>query len=118
MGIGLLITLVGLENAKLIVSSPATLVTFGKLGPESLIAMAGLLLSAWLMAKKIKGAFLLGIIFCTVAAVLAGLVSPARALGGRGTARIFQDHFRPGYRRRPAPGAAEDDLRFFDHRFF
>jgi len=75
VGIGLLITVIGLENAKLIVSSPATLITFGKIGSESLIALAGILLSAWLMAKKIKGSFLLGIIFCTVAAVLAGLVS-------------------------------------------
>ena len=75
VGIGLLITVIGLENAKLIVSSPATLITFGKIGSESLIALAGILLSAWLVAKKIKGSFLLGIIFCTVAAVLAGLVS-------------------------------------------
>ena len=75
VGIGLLITLVGLENAKLIVSSPATLVTFGKIGPESLIALAGVLLCAWLMAKRVKGAFLLGIIFCTLLAVFAGLVS-------------------------------------------
>ena len=83
VGIGLLITLVGLENAKLIVPSPTTLVTFGKIGPENLIAMAGVVLSAWLMAKKIKGAFLLGIIFCTVAAMLAGLVSlPTRWVAG------------------------------------
>ncbi|MEI6614575.1 MAG: NCS2 family permease [Chrysiogenales bacterium] len=75
VGIGLLITVIGLENAKLIVSSPATLITFGKIGPESLIALAGVLLSAWLMAKKIKGSFLLGIIFCTLLAVLAGLVA-------------------------------------------
>ncbi|MCX6555926.1 MAG: NCS2 family permease, partial [Candidatus Aminicenantes bacterium] len=75
VGIGLLITVIGLENAKLIVSSPATLITFGKIGPESLIALAGILLSAWLMAKKIKGSFLLGIICCTVLAVLAGLVA-------------------------------------------
>jgi len=73
-GIGVLITLVGLENARLIVPNPATLLTFGKLGPESLIALAGILLSAWLMAKKVKGAFLLGIIFCTLMAILAGLI--------------------------------------------
>jgi adenine/guanine/hypoxanthine permease len=78
VGIGLLITLVGLENAKLILPSPATLLTFGKIGPENLIALAGILLSAWLMAKKIKGAFLLGIIFCTVTAALTGLVSLPR----------------------------------------
>jgi AGZA family xanthine/uracil permease-like MFS transporter len=75
VGIGLLITLVGLGNAKMILPSPATLLTFGKLGPENLIAIAGVLLTAWLMAKKIKGAFLLGIIFCTIMAVTAGLVS-------------------------------------------
>jgi AGZA family xanthine/uracil permease-like MFS transporter len=79
VGIGLLITLVGLENAKLILPSPATLLTFGRLGPESVIALAGLLVSAWLMARKIKGAFLLGIIFCTIVAALAGLVSPPAA---------------------------------------
>jgi len=83
VGIGLLITLVGLENAKLIIPSTATLVTFGKLGSENMIALAGILLSAWLMAKKIKGAFLLGILFCTVTAVLAGLVSlPASWIAG------------------------------------
>jgi adenine/guanine/hypoxanthine permease len=83
VGIGLLITLVGLENARLIVTSPATLVTFGKIGPETLIALAGVLLSAWLMAKKVKGAFLLGIVFCTVVAVLSGLVSlPANWIAG------------------------------------
>jgi AGZA family xanthine/uracil permease-like MFS transporter len=75
VGIGLLITLVGLENARLIVPSPATLLTFGKPGPENLIAVAGVLLIAWLMARKVRGAFLLGIIFCTGMAVAAGLVS-------------------------------------------
>jgi AGZA family xanthine/uracil permease-like MFS transporter len=64
VGIGLLITLVGLENAKLVIPSPATL----------LIAITGILISGWLMAKKIRGAFLLGIIFCTAMAMLAGLV--------------------------------------------
>ncbi len=82
-GIGLLITLVGLENAKLVVPDPATLLTFGKIGPENLIALAGILLTAWLMAKKIKGAFLLGIVFCTLASVLAGLVSlPSSIVAG------------------------------------
>jgi AGZA family xanthine/uracil permease-like MFS transporter len=75
VGIGLLITLVGLENAKLILPNPATLLTFGKLGPESLIAIAGVLITAWLMAKKIRGAFLLGIFFCTITSALAGLIS-------------------------------------------
>jgi AGZA family xanthine/uracil permease-like MFS transporter len=74
VGIGLLITLVGLKNAGLIVANAETLLTFGKLNPGSLIALAGILLSAWLLVKKIKGAFLLGILFCTATAVLAGLV--------------------------------------------
>jgi AGZA family xanthine/uracil permease-like MFS transporter len=70
----LLITLIGLENAKLVLPSQATLLTFGKLGHESLVAIAGVLITAWLMAKKVRGAFLLGIFFCTATAVLAGLV--------------------------------------------
>ena len=42
VGIGLLIALIGLENAKLVVPDPATLLTFGKIGPENLIALFGL----------------------------------------------------------------------------
>jgi adenine/guanine/hypoxanthine permease len=52
VGIGLLIALIGLENAGLVVSNPATLLTFGKMGPESMIAVFGLMVTALLMVDR------------------------------------------------------------------
>jgi AGZA family xanthine/uracil permease-like MFS transporter len=83
VGIGLLIALIGLQNAKLVVGNPATLVSFGNLGPENLIAIFGLLVTAFLLAKKIQGSFLIGILLCTVLAAIAGLIPlPASLLAG------------------------------------
>jgi adenine/guanine/hypoxanthine permease len=74
VGIGLLIALIGLQNARLVVGNPATMVTFGKVGPESLIAVFGLAVTAILLLKKIRGSFLIGILLATAAAAAAGLV--------------------------------------------
>jgi len=83
VGIGLLIALIGLQNARLVVASPATLVAFGKIGPQSLVAVFGLLATAFLMVKKVKGAFLIGILLSTAAAIVAGLVHlPASLVAG------------------------------------
>ncbi len=90
VGIGLFIALIGLQNAKLVVADPATMVTFGKLGPESLVAIFGLVVTAFLMVKKVKGSFLIGILLSTAAAVIAGLVSlPASLVAG-----VKPEHFR------------------------
>jgi len=73
-GIGLFIAFIGLRNAKLIVASPATLVTFGKISdPEVLLAAAGLLLTAILMARRISGAILLGMAALALAGIPLGL---------------------------------------------
>jgi len=83
VGIGLLIALIGLQNARLVVADPATLIAFGKLGSESLIAVCGLVLTAILMVKKVRGSFLIGIFACTAAAAAAGLVHmPASLMAG------------------------------------
>jgi AGZA family xanthine/uracil permease-like MFS transporter len=61
-GIGLFLAFIGLRNAGLGVGSPATLVQLGDLhsaGP--LLALAGLVLIAGLVAKRVKGALLIGI---------------------------------------------------------
>lgn len=72
-GIGLFITFIGLENAKIIVSGP-TLVglypfkaafadgTFWSTGIGALLALIGILLTAVMLAKKVPGGILLGII--------------------------------------------------------
>jgi AGZA family xanthine/uracil permease-like MFS transporter len=67
-GIGLFITLIGLVNAGFIVRNPATIVGIGRLNPALLTFLAGLLFTAVLVIRKVKGAILLGIIFTTLAA--------------------------------------------------
>jgi len=74
VGIGLFIAFIGLKDAHLVVSSPATLVTFGTLkSKETLLSLFGLFLTAFMMAKNIRGAILLGIIISTIVAIPLGL---------------------------------------------
>src|SRR5271156_1779696 len=75
VGIGLFIALIGLRNSGIIVASKETLVTMGNLrNPETLLAVAGLLLIAALLAWKIRGAILLGILGTTLLGAAFGLV--------------------------------------------
>ena len=74
-GIGLLIAFVGLKEAGLIVAHPATLVTLGDVtAPWALLAVFGLLATGVMLAKKIKGAILWGILITAAVGVLAGIV--------------------------------------------
>jgi AGZA family xanthine/uracil permease-like MFS transporter len=73
-GIGLFIAFVGLRNAKIIVANPATFVGLGNFSDRAVqIAAFGLILSAVLMARRVGGAILIGIVVTTVAGMLAGL---------------------------------------------
>lgn len=75
VGIGLFIALIGFKNAGIVVSHPATMVTLGDLrAPDTLLAVAGLLLIAALLAWGIRAAILLGILATTALGALAGLV--------------------------------------------
>jgi AGZA family xanthine/uracil permease-like MFS transporter len=75
-GIGLFIGFIGLKNAGIIVSSPATSVTLGDLtSPDAALALFGLLVIAALSAWKIRGAMLIGIIATAIAGWLVGAVS-------------------------------------------
>lgn len=74
VGIGLLIAFIGLKDAHLVVASPATFVTFGSIkSKEAILALFGLFVTAFLMAKRIGGAILLGIIISTIVAIPLGL---------------------------------------------
>jgi len=73
VGIGLFIAFIGLKNASLVVTDPVTYLTFGQLGQESLIALAGLILTAVLIVRKIKGSILLGILFSSLLGLWLGL---------------------------------------------
>ncbi len=73
-GIGLFIAFIGLRNAKIIVANPATFVSFGKISdPEVLLAAAGLVFIAILMARRFSSAILLGIVAITLAGIPLGL---------------------------------------------
>jgi AGZA family xanthine/uracil permease-like MFS transporter len=73
-GIGLFIAVIGLRNAGIIVASPATLVTLGNLRDKNtLVAIAGLMFIAGLLAWGVRGAMLIGILATTLLAALCGL---------------------------------------------
>jgi adenine/guanine/hypoxanthine permease len=73
-GIGLFIAFVGLRNAKIIVANPATFVGFGRVSdPQVLLAAAGLVLIAILMARKVGSAILLGVVAIALAGIPFGL---------------------------------------------
>jgi len=73
-GIGLFIAFIGLRNAKIIFANPATFVGFGKISdPEVLLAAAGLVFIAILMARRFSSAILLGIVAITLAGIPLGL---------------------------------------------
>lgn len=75
VGIGLFITLLGLQNAGLVVKDDNTMVTLGAMAnPHVWVALLGLVLTAVLYYKKVHGAFLIGIAAATLFAVTLGLV--------------------------------------------
>ncbi len=73
VGIGLFIAFIGLKDAGLVVSNNDTIVALGKLGPGQLIAVFGLLFTIILMARKVKGAILIGILASTAVALIFGV---------------------------------------------
>ena len=94
-GIGLFIALIGLLNSQIIVANPATKIslysfkaavadgTFHTVGITVLLAMIGILFTAILMVKKVRGNILWGILFTWILAViceLTGLYVPNPSL--------------------------------------
>lgn len=74
VGIGLFIALIGFKNAKIVVAYDATLVALGDLGsPGVLLALAGLIITGILLAKKVKGALLIGIVATTAIGIPLGI---------------------------------------------
>ncbi len=71
VGIGLFIAFIGLQGAGFVVKSPATLVTFGTFkSATAVVAVFGLVVTALMMAHRVKGSILLGIIFSTVLGII------------------------------------------------
>lgn len=80
-GIGLFITLIAFKNAHIIKDHPATLITIQNFfGPEfhtsgisAILALAGILISAYLMHRKFTGALLVGILSTWVLGIICQL---------------------------------------------
>jgi AGZA family xanthine/uracil permease-like MFS transporter len=80
-GIGLLITLIGLEWAGLVRLNPNTFVTLGHLNSNPVIvALLGVAATIVLLARRVKGAILIGILIAAIAGVVLGVVSKPGAL--------------------------------------
>ena len=80
-GIGLFIAFIGLQNAKIVVNSDSTLVTyqsfranFSTEGVTALLAIIGVLVTAYLVIKKVKGDIFLGIVITWALGMLCQVV--------------------------------------------
>ena len=78
VGIGLFIAFIGLKNAGIIVSSPATFVALGDVtnltdNAGAVVALLALVLTGVLLALKVKGALLIGILAGTVIGLAFGV---------------------------------------------
>ncbi|PKL24806.1 MAG: guanine permease [Spirochaetae bacterium HGW-Spirochaetae-3] len=76
VGIGLFIAFIGLQNAGIIANNNATLVSLGDItkGP-ALVALIGLVLTGVLLALKVKGALLIGIVATTIVGIPFGVTT-------------------------------------------
>jgi adenine/guanine/hypoxanthine permease len=75
VGIGLLIALVGLEWGGIVRGTPGTLVTLGHLHlAPAMLTLFGLVVMGVLLARRIRGALLVGILLCALTGLLTGLV--------------------------------------------
>lgn len=73
-GIGFFLGLIGLKNMGIVVANQATLVGLGPLSaPSTLIACAGFILIAGLVARRVPGAIVLGILATALAGLPFGL---------------------------------------------
>jgi adenine/guanine/hypoxanthine permease len=77
-GIGLFIAFIGLQNAGLIIKNPGTAVQLNPhfASPDLLIFFASLMLTAVLMARRVRGAILYGIVLAVLLAVGFKLLLP------------------------------------------
>jgi len=73
-GIGLFIALIGLKSGDIVVADPATLVALGSFDkPTVILACIGLILTGVLLALRVRGAILWGILAATVIGIPLGV---------------------------------------------
>ena len=74
VGIGLFISFIGLTGAEIVKPGDGTIVALGKLTSGApLLAIIGIIITGFLLAKNIKGALLLGIVITTIIGIPMGV---------------------------------------------
>ncbi len=93
-GIGLLITLIGLTDARFIVANKATILGFGEFNAITLTFLAGFFITAILTVKNMKGALIAGIVLTTLFSIPIGrLYGDATVVNGTQTLVTWQGLF-------------------------
>lgn len=81
VGIGLYITLIGLNSSGIVMQGDSTILQMGSLtDPNALVTVFGLLLTGILLARKVNAAILIGIVGSTVLAIILGVSSLPESL--------------------------------------
>jgi adenine/guanine/hypoxanthine permease len=76
-GIGFFIAFIGLQQMGIVVKNPATLVGLGNLGDRNvLLGVIGLFILMFLVARKVKGGFILGILITAIIGYMMGVAVP------------------------------------------
>lgn len=84
VGIGLFIAFLGFDNAKIVVHPEGgTIVALGNLkDPFTLLAIIGIVITAVLVARKVRGALLIGILATTIIGIPMGITKVPGSLAG------------------------------------
>ncbi|MFD3155901.1 NCS2 family permease [Haloimpatiens sp. FM7330] len=73
-GIGLFVALIGLKSGHIVVANPGTLVSFGDFrDPHTILTLIGIIIISILMARKVKGSMLIGILATTAIGIPMGI---------------------------------------------
>lgn len=105
VGIGLFVATIGLAGGKIIAASPATLITYGSLKDKNVwVAIFGTILTAILMAKKVKGSILIGIVASTIFAIPLGVAQLPTSIVSMPNSESFSTLFAT-FQTNPATGS-------------
>lgn len=109
-GIGLFIAFIGLVNCGLVVNNDSTLVSMGSFTPAVIITCVGLVITAVLSKKNIRGSILIGIVVSSLLAWGYALMSPEAAanLGIYLPSGVFKFEY-------PAPIVNKIDFGYITH---
>ncbi len=82
VGIGMFLAIIGFINSGIVTKSEATVVTLGNLNDgKVLLAIAGMLIMTILLAIRVKGALVFGILIVTVVSMILGFSPAPKSVG-------------------------------------